>query len=411
MTKARLHFLLLNIGHFLDHLVMLVFATVAALVLVTDWNMSYGELIAYATPGFIAFGLFSLPAGWLADRWSREGMMSVYFFGVGLASIVCAFASTPIEMAAGLFIVGMFAAIYHPVGLTLVVEGARRTGMALAANGVWGNLGVGAAALLTGLFIDHGGWRSAFVWPGIASLALGLAYTWLMWPEISGSTKRTKNGRAMDDVASSSHASPFSLPDRQLYLRVTAIILFTTAISALIFQSTTFALPKIFEERLTGVAGSASLIGWATFIVAIVASMAQFVVGHYLDSLGPRIMFLSVAGLQAACFALMPGLTDWAALAVALAFMVGAFGQLPINDYMIGRMARPETRASIYGARFVLTFTVLALSLPLIAWIHSNWGFDVLFRLLAGVAVLVFLAAALLPGRLPEPTAPAPAEA
>jgi predicted MFS family arabinose efflux permease len=122
-------------------------------------------------------------------------------------------------------------------------------------------------------------------------------------------------------------------------------------------------------------------------------------------------MFLSVAGLQAACFALMPGLTDWAALAVALAFMTGAFGQLPINDYMIGRMARAESRASIYGARFVLTFTVLALSLPLIAWIHSNWGFDVLFRLLAAVAVLVFLAAALLPGRLPEPATPAPAEA
>lgn len=409
MTKARLHFALLNVGHFLDHLVMLVFATVAALTLVSDWNMSYGELIAYATPGFIAFGVFSLPAGWLADRWTREGMMSVYFFGIGLASIACAFANTPMQMAAGLFVVGMFASIYHPVGLTLVVEGARRTGMALAANGIWGNLGVGAAALITGLFIDHGGWRSAYLWPGLASLAIGLVYTWLMWPEI-----RSRSGGTGDHAgatpAHSSAASSFALPDRQLYVRVTAIILFTTGISALIFQSTTFALPKIFEERLTGIAGSASLIGWATFIVAIVASMAQFVVGHFLDSLGPRILFLFVAGLQVACFALMPGLTDWAALSVAFAFMVGAFGQLPINDYMIGRMARPETRASIYGARFVLTFTVLALSLPLIAWIHTNWGFDVLFRMLAGVAALVLLAAALLPGNLPEPAARAPAK-
>ena len=121
MTKAKLHFLLLNLGHFLDHLVMLVFATVAALVLRFDWGIPYSELIAYATPGFIAFGIFSLPAGWLADRWSREGMMAIFFLGIGVFSIACAFARTPIEMAIGLFFVGMFAAIYHPVGLTLVV--------------------------------------------------------------------------------------------------------------------------------------------------------------------------------------------------------------------------------------------------------------------------------------------------
>lgn len=335
-------------------------------------------------------------------------MMAVFFFGVGFASIASGFAQTPLQMAAGLFVVGIFAAIYHPVGLTLVVEGARRTGMALAANGVWGNLGVGAAALLTGLFIDHGGWRSAFIWPGMVSLALGAVYTWLMWPEIGGAHVRAKEKRAAaKSMPKAKFSSNFASPDRHIYLRVTAIILFTTGISALIFQSTTFALPKIFEERLTGIAGSASLIGWAAFIVAIVASMAQFVVGHFLDTLGPRIMFLSVAGLQAVCYAVMPGLTDWAALLVALAFMVGAFGQLPINDYMIGRMARPETRASIYGARFVLTFTVLALSLPIIAWIHSHWGFDTLFRVLSVIAILVFCAAAMLPGRLPEPTPPA----
>ena len=409
MTKAQVHFTLLNIGHFLDHLVMLVFATVAALVLVGEWHMTYGDLIAYATPGFVAFGLFSLPSGWLADRWSREGMMSVFFLGIGFASIACAFADSPIEMAAGLFAVGVFAAIYHPVGLTLVVDGARRTGMALAANGVWGNLGVGAAALITGHFIDQGGWRLAFLAPGVVSLAAGIVYTWLMWDEIGARNGHKKAAANSKPARGEAAGSALSLADRQVYLRVTVIILCTTAISALIFQSTTFALPKIFEERLTGIAGSASLIGWATFIVAVIASLAQLVVGHFLDSLGPRVMFLSAAGLQVVCYALMPGLTDWAALLVALAFMIGAFGQLPINDYMIGRMARPESRASIYGARFVLTFTVLAMALPLIAWIHTNWGFDALFRILAGSATAVFLVASFLPGRLPEP-APSPAE-
>src|SRR5262245_33013177 len=119
-ARERLHFLLLNVGHFLDHLFMLVFATVAALALTREWGLGYGDLLKYATPGFFAFGVFALPAGWLADRWSREGMMSVFFVGIGLASIATALARTPFEIAAGLFVVGMFAAIYHPVGLAIV---------------------------------------------------------------------------------------------------------------------------------------------------------------------------------------------------------------------------------------------------------------------------------------------------
>ena len=50
MPRARLSFLFLNLGHFLDHFFMLIFATVAALRLIGEWGMSYAELIPYATP-------------------------------------------------------------------------------------------------------------------------------------------------------------------------------------------------------------------------------------------------------------------------------------------------------------------------------------------------------------------------
>ena len=121
--QDRKHFLFLNVGHFLDHLFSLIFATVAALVLAKEWGMSYAELIPYATPGLIAFGVFSLPAGWLADRWSREGMMVVFFIGIGLASVATSTAQSPVQIAVGLFVVGVFAAIYHPVGLAMIARG------------------------------------------------------------------------------------------------------------------------------------------------------------------------------------------------------------------------------------------------------------------------------------------------
>lgn len=402
MTHDRAHFLLLNIGHFLDHLFMLIFATVAALALGREWGVGYAELLAYATPGFFAFGLFALPAGWLADRWSRDGMMVVFFLGIGLASVLTGMAGSPLQVGIGLFAIGVFAAIYHPVGLAIVTMKWRNTGMRLAMNGVWGNLGVASAALITGYLIDNGGWRLAFVLPGVVSMGLGVVYFALRRGEIAGDHKARPAPQVEAAMA----------PDlRRLLIRVSAIVFVTTAVSSIIFQSTTFALPKIFDERMQGLAaqlsggeGAATYVGLLAFLVFAVASAAQLVAGRLLDRYGPRPVFMTVAGVQLVFFGLMPGLHDAAALAVALGFMLGAFGQIPINDFMIGTMASGTARARIYGVRYVVSFSVLALTLPLVGFVYGTWGFDALFRILAGAALLILCVVALLPRRLPAAT-------
>jgi MFS family permease len=398
--EDRKHFFFLNVGHFLDHLFLLIFATVAALVLAKEWGLTYAQLIPYATPGLIAFGLFSLPAGWLADRWSREGMMVVFFIGIGLASIATSFAQDPTQIAIGLFIVGMFAAIYHPVGIAMIARGGKSMGLDLAVNGVWGNMGVGSAALLTGFLIDQTGWRTAFWLPGALSVLFGLAYLY------NFSDRVPLKNAATASVAKASSTSGDGTSNaewRAMLIRVSMIIFFTTAVSSIIFQGTTFTLPKVFDERLGGIATSATMVGWLAFVVFAVASFAQIVVGKALDVHGPRTVFAVVAVIQIVFFSIMPGLTDWFALAVALGFMLGAFGQIPINDYMIGKMAKSELRASIYGTRYVISFAVWAIVVPLIAWVHHNWGFDVLFYILAASALAILAAVLMLPGRLPEP--------
>ena len=91
----------------------------------------------------------------------------------------------------------MFAAIYHPVGLAIVTMTWRNTGMRIAANGVYGNLGVASAALITGYLIDHGGWRLAFVLPGVFAMVTGLLYLMLRWKEIRAErTARRGEGSA-----------------------------------------------------------------------------------------------------------------------------------------------------------------------------------------------------------------------
>ena len=391
----RTHFVFLNLGHFIDHLLMLVFATAAALTLAREWGMSYAELIPYATPGFVAFGLFSLPAGWLADKWSREGMMLVFFFGIGMSAIATALAQSPLQMAFGLFAIGVFGAIYHPVGIPLVIQGYMKTGLRIAVNGVFGNLGVAVAALLTGYLVDQSGWRSAFIWPGLVTIVIGAGYAILVGRGRSEGAS-TDAGGALPENAT---AGEMQL-GRHLLIRVFAIVFFSTAIGSLVFQSTTFTLPKIFEERLGDLAVSATLIGWYAFVVFAIASMGQLVVGYLVDRFSIKTVFVAVAIFQVIFFLAMIGRVGNVALLVAIAFMLVVFGQIPINDVLVGRITKSEWRSRAYGLRYVIGFTVMASAVPMVAWIYARWSSDALFIVLAAAGAGILIAVVMLPRQL-----------
>jgi len=397
MHRSTLRFLFLNIGHFLDHFFVLIFAT-AALHLTTVWNMSYAELVPYATPGFIAFAVGAVPAGWLADKWSREGMLVIFFLGIGLCSMLAGTADTPLQLAFFLTLVGMFAAIYHPVGLAMVVAQRDKTGVPIAVNGVFGNMGVASAALLTGVLMDTSGWRSAFIVPGAISVAVGLLYLLFLY------TNHTEN---RNTAAGSNKTTQAARLPRHVLLRIFGIILFTSAVGGLVFQSTTFSLPKVFDERLADIAGNATSIGWYAFLAFTVASFAQLLVGHLLDRQSVRSVFAIVAALQATFFLAMTQLDGIAALPVAIAFMLAVFGQIPINDVLIAQFSRSDWRSRAYALRSIVSFSVMASTLPLVAWVHGTWGFNVLFGSLSVAATLIFLAVLSLPTekeRLPAPS-------
>jgi len=162
-----------SIGHFFAHLLMLLYPTVL-LVLEGRWGMSYGDLLSLSLGGFVLFGLGALPAGWLGDRWSAEGMMVIFFIGTGAATIVTGLADTPVVLALGLAAIGLFGSIYHPVGTAWLVRNAANRGRALGVNGIAGSVGLGAAALIAGALAQIIGWRAAFIVPGALCAITGM---------------------------------------------------------------------------------------------------------------------------------------------------------------------------------------------------------------------------------------------
>ena len=158
--------LFLNIGHFIDHMLMLIFAKAAfsaGLAFGLAEDGAYAEMIPYGIPSLVLFGACAPIAAHLADRWHRNGMIGVFFVGIGLSAVLAGFTNNPLQMAFGLAAIGVFAAIYHPVGIAMVIEGEGNVGWRLGLNGVWGNMGVAGAPLVTGFILAEYDWLN--FWP------------------------------------------------------------------------------------------------------------------------------------------------------------------------------------------------------------------------------------------------------
>ncbi|MFQ5955079.1 MAG: MFS transporter [Kiloniellales bacterium] len=397
MRENRTSFLFLNLGHGYAHLFMLLYPTVV-LALEGEFQGSYGALLALATGGFVAFGAGSLPAGWLGDRWSRHGMMAVFFLGLGLSSMVTGFARSPFEIAVGLTLIGVFASIYHPVGIALVVSGAERVGRRLGINGVWGNMGVASAALIAGALTDLMGWRAAFILPGAVAFLTGLAYM-LLVPRPAGEA----------EAGSGSRAATSPVP-RNARLRAFGVLAVSTVVGGLIFHAMTIGLPKVFDERMGDIADTTLGIGGLVSVIYAIAAFAQIAVGWLIDRYPLKPVFVIVVSLQVPLFVAAAWLSGPALLVGALAVMLLVFGEIPINDTLVARYTIDAWRSRVYAVKYALTLGVGTATVPMVAVTHElGGGFATLFATLSALALVIALAALLLPAESRVQAAPMPA--
>ena len=384
MNRNRWLVPFLNLGHLLDHLSMLVFPT-AVVALAREWGVSYSALLPMAIGGFIAFGAFAIPAGWLADHWSRYRVLAIFFFGIGGALFLTGFAREPWHIAAGLTLTGAFAAIYHPVGIAMLVSSTQKMGRVLGWNGLWGNLGLATAALLTGALVDFAGWRAAFFVPGLVCIAAGAAFLLLV----------KDPGRA----AKSSKGIGLHIDGRTM-ARIFTVLLIATACGGIIFNSTTVSMPKVFDERLRALTQTNFGVGALVAGVYAIAAFAQVVMGTLIDRFELRRLMIGVALAQIPLLALAANLQGWAMLVAAVLMMLAVFGQIPLNDAIVGKYCADEFRARVLAVRYVVSLGVAAVGVPLVAVLHStHGGFGSMFMVLSALAGGMLLASLFFPSR------------
>ncbi len=374
--------LLLNIAHALDHMFLLIFATAVGAI-ASDFGFSDWEsLMPYGVGAFMLFGLGSLPAGRLGDLWGRRRMMLIFFFGMGVSSLIAALTTNAWQLAGALTLLGAFSAIYHPVGIPMLVRGAERPGLTIGINGLSGNLGVALAAVATGVLVKYVGWRAAFVVPALVAFACGIAFARVA-PRESAPPAHASRKPAEHDPAT--------------LARVFAVMTVAAISSSLLFNFTTNGNGQLLRERLTGIVDDPALLGLLLACVYVVASFAQVAVGLLIDRYPLKNLYVGIVALQVPLFALAASATGWSLFALQIAFMIFVFGAIPFTDAMIVRYVDDRMRSRVSGMRLTVSFSVSSAAVWMLGPMVKASGFATLLLVMAGIAVVTLVAVAWLP--------------
>jgi len=370
-SRRRLTIGFNNFAHAVDHYVMLIFPTVV-IGLEAVYGRSYSELLALGTASFFAFGIFSLPAGWLADRWSRRYMMVVFYIGCGLSCAAAALSSNFVALATSLFVLGVFASIYHPVGTAIVVAAATNRGRTLAFNGVCGNLGVSLAAGVTAALTAWLGWRGAFLVPAVICIATGVAYLALVPDDRSHKASRS------------------AAPDVRLrvgvMIAVFALFILIGTTAGLVFNTVTIALPKVIDDRI-GSSISLVAVGSIATAVFLCGAVAQLAVGRVIEKYPAHLVFAFTGLMQFIGVVWVVYATGYALLA-ALAFAVAfIYAQVTVNDFVIARYTADAWRGRIYAVRYFITYVISGAAITLITLLYGRGGFNLVLGVTAVIAL------------------------
>lgn len=380
-----------NAAHFIDHYSMLIFAA-AVIIMGPALGMAYGELLPYATPGFVAFGAGSLITGWLGDRWSRRHMIVIFFIGIGAAMISVGFVQTPLQLGAALLAIGLFASIYHPVGTAMIVSYADKLGREMGLNGVWGNLGVASSALVTGVVGQYLGWRWAFIVPGVITILIGIAFAMSVVHEDRRGTRQA--------------AAQARIAKQDMWRVLLSLLIVVIAISTT-FNAITVALPKLFAERLADLTKSPAALGLIAAGVYVFGAMTQYTIGKLIDHYSLKTVMLPLSFVLAPLLYLAATLSNLPLIIVSIGIVMGAFGQVTINDAMVGKYTTEEWRSRAYSVRYFLGFTAAGASVGLVAWLYEQGGFTTMLQAFGALCLLVIVAALILPQEVKPAAAPA----
>jgi predicted MFS family arabinose efflux permease len=286
------------------------------------------------------------------------------------------------ELAIALAMLGCVASIYHPVGIPLLVQGELRPGWAIGLNGFVGNLGVAAAAGVTGLLIKYFGWRTAFLLPGVISIIFGLVFA--MFATLEGAAPGKKKAAPGDSCGMS-------------IAKLLLIMTIATASGGMLFNFATSSNYELLTSKFSQISQDPAQIGVLLALVYALASLTQLVVGNLIDKISLKPLFLGVVALQLIGLIAATSIDGWPFYASQIFFMAAIFGAVPFTDAMLVRFVDDAMRSRVSGMRLTIALGASSLAVWLIGPVVKQAGFAALLWVMVATSLVTLIVVNALP--------------
>jgi MFS transporter, FSR family, fosmidomycin resistance protein len=368
-------------GHFMSHFNMLVFPAVV-LPLAGRLKMDMAYILDLSFWMYCLFGVTALPWGMIADRWGSKSLFLIYYLGAGCSGLAAAaWIDHPSRFSMALAMIGLFSGIYHPIGLGMISKEIKRVSLGMAYNGMFGNLGLATAPLLTGVLNWIWGPSAAYLSLGMLNL-LGVGLI-VVLPRIEVHQSESK-----------------SSDDGNGLLTAFLILLVAMMLGGIVYRGATVILPAYFELKnqvifqwLSSIAGgglSKNLVATAfVSFIYIVGMLGQYAGGRSAERFDLRFCYLTFHAITIPAAFLMAFAVDLPLVFLALIYFFFLLGMQPIENTLVAKFTPKKFHHSAFGSKFVLTFGVGALSVKMIKIIETVFSLETVFYALGLTSIIL----------------------
>jgi len=368
-------------GHFMSHFNMLVFPAVV-LPLAGRLKMDMAYILDLSFWMYCLFGVTALPWGMIADRWGSKSLFLIYYLGAGCSGLAAAaWIDHPSRFSMALAMIGLFSGIYHPIGLGMISKEIKRVSLGMAYNGMFGNLGLATAPLLTGVLNWIWGPSAAYLSLGMLNL-LGVGLI-VVLPRIEVHQSESK-----------------SSDDGNGLLTAFLILLVAMMLGGIVYRGATVILPAYFELKnqvifqwLSSIAGgglSKNLVATAfVSFIYIIGMLGQYAGGRSAERFDLRFCYLTFHAITIPAAFLMAFAVDLPLVFLALIYFFFLLGMQPIENTLVAKFTPKKFHHSAFGSKFVLTFGVGALSVKMIKIIETVFSLETVFYALGLTSIIL----------------------
>ncbi len=377
--------LLVSLAHALVHIFEHSFACVEQLV-VTDDTFAILSEVRRQTSGQLGstlrlpFGLCAMLAGWLADRYGSKCLLQVYLVGASAAALLAFWSPNLAAMYASMFVLGMFASIYHPAGVSLITHHTtpENRSLALGYHGILGAAGTAAGPLLAGVILANGAqWRQYYLALSVPGILLALIFRSML---------SDQDGRVPHESTGDNQPHPEDKTHWDAYIT----LLFVTSLAGIVYAGILNFLPRYLDQTgLNFQIPKESLRNYLTASVLALGAIGQYTAGR-LARPSTLEALIAASFFATAPFVFWMGFAEGhARLWAAGGFTTLFFMHQPLVNSLIAKYVPRRRRSLCFGLSFSVGFGVGSIGPTVSGLAQTNLrNFTILGTLLTIAAVL-----------------------